>query len=149
MSLLFEMLRAVGWRELKVVAVVWKRSEGLIRVRGPFPMFFKGLCTFPSPQCWSLDCLWGRGRRLSGLLEPGCWPVASPWTALQRCPSPSSVAAPPPSVTFLHPSSLLPFFLSFPIFFFSTRWRLLGKKNFFKWFNKTLCIILKVNPEFS
>lgn len=68
-------------------------------------------------------------------------PAALPLSLFGCCPS---------SICHLSSSSsLLPFFLSFPIFFFSTRWRLLGKKNFFKWSNKTLCIILKVNPEFS
>lgn len=52
----------------------------------------------------------------------------------------SRVLSPPPSLLFslfLPPTQPLPFlYLSTRLFFFSSRWRLLGKKNF-KWFNKT------------
>lgn len=104
----------------------------------------------PLPQCWSSLCLWGPGCRVwplrAGMLQEQCafvcWTVAS----LQR----ATVASLP---LLLLPSHLSPFFflphpasLSHPpVFFFSTRWRSLGKKNV-KWLSGH-CVILKVNPE--
>lgn len=122
--------------DAEVVAVVWKRSEDLIRGRG--------LLSPSSSRDFAPSLPLSAVFRLS--VRPwaqGLWRVRA-WVL--TC---SISAAPPPSVTFfLHPSSPLPFCL-FPYFSFQQDEDYWVRKIFFKWFNKTLCIILKVNLEFA
>lgn len=150
-SLLFEMLRAVVWRKLKGCCSVGRRSEGP-REGGAFPMVFQGLAYLPpSVLVFGLSVrVWMRLCSLVSLYVPeqcfcvlNCSSTAEDSTVLSL--SPSSTALSPPSITFL--SSPLSFCLP-PYFSFQQDEDYWVRKNF-KWFIRTLCVILKVNPEDS